>query len=136
MSVTLCKSPELRWLQAASSLPALCSLSLRFSRACTALVRASSASSFFASARASAARFWEMDSSISFKLRSFARRFAEFSLREPPVMEPVVEMTSPSRVTILNARGYFLAIAVAERMSSQMSVLPRRLCITFSYFLS
>ena len=75
-------------------------------------------------------------SSISLMRLSLARRLPAISRFEPPVIEPEVEITSPSKVTILNARGYLLAICVAFCILSTISVLPSRLCITFSNFLS
>ena len=57
-------------------------------------------------------------------------------LLEPPVIAPCVENMSPSRVTILNAKRYLFAIAVAFASVSTISVLPRRFEITFSNSLS
>ena len=46
---------------------------------------------------------------------------------EPPVIEPEVEITSPSSVTMRKACGYFLEISFALAILSAISVLPMRL---------
>ena len=52
---------------------------------------------------------------------------AALDMREPPVIDPPVEMTSPSSVTMRKACGYFFAMSVALAMLSAISVLPMRL---------
>ena len=45
-------------------------------------------------------------------------------LREPPVTSPPLAYTSPSRVTILNARSYFFQMRSALSILSTMTTLP------------
>jgi len=52
-------------------------------------------------------------------------------LLEPPVIAPSGVNTSPSSVTILNAKWYLSAIFVAFSSVSTISVLPNRFDITF-----